>query len=58
MPKPRSTRFRVTKSFDFHPRPGVVMAFVAGQERSGLTAAMIQRGQDLCALEEIASEEE
>lgn len=58
MPKPSNTRFRVTKSFDFIPRPGVVKAFVAGSEQSGLTAAMIERGRELGAIEEIASQEE
>lgn len=58
MPRSSSARFRVTKSFDFIPRPGVVKAFVAGDEPTGLTAAMIERGRELGAIEEIASQEE
>ncbi|WP_347139435.1 hypothetical protein [Paracoccus sp. SSK6] len=55
MPQPKSTRFRATKSFDFIPRPNVVKTFEAGKEYEGLTAAMIERGQQLGALEEIPS---
>lgn len=58
MPKPSNTRFRVTKSFDFIPRPGVVKAFKVGQEHIGLTEAMIARGKELGALVEIAAEKE
>ncbi|MDO5658290.1 MAG: hypothetical protein Q4G36_08210 [Paracoccus sp. (in: a-proteobacteria)] len=58
MPKQSAARYRVVKDFDFHPRPGVVMAFRAGEERAGLTKAQIERGQSLGALEPIASKQE
>ncbi|WP_282029242.1 hypothetical protein [Paracoccus marcusii] len=58
MPKTKSTRWRVSKSFDFIPRPNVVRAFEAGKEYDGLTAAMINRGQELGAIEEVTSQEE
>lgn len=58
MPRNKSARYRALKSFDFIPRPGVVRAFDKGQEYDGLTAAMVERGLELGALEEVTSQEE
>lgn len=58
MPTPKKTRYRATKSFDFIPRPNVVRTFVKGQEYDGLTVAMIERGLEIGALEEITSQED
>lgn len=58
MPKQTAARFRVVKDFDFHPRANVVMAFRAGEIRTGLTRAQIVRGESLGALETIVSQQE
>jgi hypothetical protein len=50
MPR-QDKQFRVLRSFDFTPRPNVVRAFRAGTIVSGLTAACIERGMSLQALE-------
>lgn len=58
MPRQSATRYRVVKDFDFFVRPGVIMAFKAGEERAGLTKAQIERGFSLGAIVQIASDKE
>lgn len=54
---PRAKRWRVLKDFDFSPRPNIVQVFRAGEERSGLTRACIQKGRAIKALEQIKKKE-
>ncbi|WP_041527166.1 hypothetical protein [Paracoccus aminophilus] len=58
MPKPTRAEYRVLKSFDYVPKQSVVIAFKAGQLRSGLTADMIARGKSLGALEPVSTSKE
>lgn len=40
---PRKKTWRILRSFDWSPKPGVVTAFRAGEVRSGLTQACIKQ---------------
>lgn len=53
MPVKSSPRYRVAKDFEFVPHAGAVIVFTKGEERSGLTAACVEKGTSIGALEEI-----
>lgn len=43
---PRQRQYLVLEDFDFSPRPGVVMAYRAGEVRKGLTRACLMKAGD------------
>jgi len=43
---PMQRKWRVLASFDWSPRPNVIIAFKAGEVRLGLTRACLERAGD------------
>lgn len=52
---PRKREWRILRSFDWAPKNNLVMAFRAGEIRSGLTQACIEAAGD--SIEEIGGNE-